>query len=132
MADLITIATQGHFGSVIDRIVAIATRGEYTDSLPFRAFLARLQDARSVAGIPFIITSGYRCPKHNKEIGGKSDSSHLKGIAADILVHTASERFIVTNGLIKAGFVRIGVGQNFIHVDMDVSKTQRLMWLYGY
>ncbi len=106
--------------------------GGYTDSLPFRAFLAKLQDARSVAGIPFIITSGYRCPKHNKEVGGKSDSSHLKGIAADILVHTASERFIVTNGLIKAGFVRIGVGQNFIHVDMDVSKPQRLMWIYGH
>ncbi len=29
MADLITIATQGHFGSVIDRIVAIATQGHF-------------------------------------------------------------------------------------------------------
>ena len=31
MADLTTIATQGHFGTVTDRIVAIATQGHYAE-----------------------------------------------------------------------------------------------------
>ena len=30
-----------------------------------------------------IITRGYSCPKHNQEIGSKSNSGHLKGKAAD-------------------------------------------------
>jgi len=104
--------------------------GEFVDSLPFRAFLAKLQDARNIASIPFVITSGYRCPEYNKAVGGKSDSSHLKGLAADIRAQTSSERFAIVNGLVKAGFVRIGMGRDFIHVDMDMSKPQHLMWVY--
>jgi hypothetical protein len=33
------------------------------------AFLARLEKAREIAGVPFKITSGYRCPKHNAVVG---------------------------------------------------------------
>jgi zinc D-Ala-D-Ala carboxypeptidase len=105
--------------------------GQFIDSLPFRAFLAKLQDARNIAGTPFVITSGYRCPKHNAEVGGKADSSHLKGIAVDIRTHISPDRFAIINGLIKAGFERVGIGSNFIHVDMDTVKPQRLMWIYG-
>jgi len=104
--------------------------GKFVDSLPFRAFLARLQDARHIAGIPFVITSGYRCPEHNSVVGGKTDSSHLKGIAADIRAHIASERFAIINGLIKAGFERFGIGRDFVHVDTDMSKPSRLIWIY--
>lgn len=104
--------------------------GELLDSLPFRAFLAKLQDARSMARTPFVITSGYRCPKHNKTVRGERDSSHLKGLAADIRAQTSSERFAIVDGLIKAGFTRIGIGRNFTHVDMDISKPQLVMWLY--
>jgi len=104
--------------------------GEIVDSLTFRAFLAKLQDARNLACIPFVITSGYRCKSHNKAIGGKADSSHLKGLAADIRAQTSSERFAIVDGLIKAGFVRVGIGKSFVHVDMDSSKPQRLMWVY--
>lgn len=31
-----------------------------------------------------VITSGYRCPNYNKEVGGVSNSAHLRGQAADI------------------------------------------------
>jgi uncharacterized protein YcbK (DUF882 family) len=35
---------------------------------------------------PIKITSGYRCPKHNKEVGGAKHSQHMNGTAADIEV----------------------------------------------
>lgn len=37
---------------------------------------------------PIIVSSGYRCPKLNKIVGGASSSQHLLGQAADI--HTKS------------------------------------------
>jgi zinc D-Ala-D-Ala carboxypeptidase len=104
--------------------------GKLLDSLPFRAFIAKLQDARNIAGIPFVITSGYRCLKHNKAVGGKPDSSHLMSVAVDIRIRTSSERFLIIGGLMKAGFARLGIGQKHIHVDMDVCKPQRLIWLH--
>ena len=43
-----------------------------------------LDPARRVFGGPVSVSSGYRCPKHNAEVGGVSGSQHLKGEAADI------------------------------------------------
>ena len=43
-----------------------------------------LDSARRVFGGPVSVSSGYRCPKHNAEVGGVSGSQHLKGEAADI------------------------------------------------
>jgi len=102
----------------------------FVDSLAFRAFVARLQYAREQAGIPFVITSGYRCAEHNKAVGGKGDSSHLKGLAADIRAQTSLERFKIIDGLIRAGLTRIGIAKTFIHVDISTDKPQRRMWVY--
>ncbi|MBD3181053.1 peptidase M15 [Candidatus Poribacteria bacterium] len=104
--------------------------GGILDTLAFRNFVVKLQDARDTSGIPFVITSGYRCFRHNKRIGGNSDSSHLKGIAADILTRTSSERYFILKSLIKAGFNRIGIGKNYIHADLDTDKPQFLIWTY--
>ncbi len=93
-------------------------------------FLKKLDKARDLAGVLFIITSGYRCPKHNKEVGGKPDSAHIKGLAADIECFRSRNRFKIIESLLRVGFTRIGVGKNFIHVDMDSSKPQRVIWTY--
>ena len=94
------------------------------------SFVWQLQTAMDIASVPFVITSGYRCPNHNHLVGGKKDSSHLKGLAADIRTGTSSDRFAIVDGLMKAGFVRIGIGKDFIHVDMDIDKPQHLIWVY--
>ena len=83
------------------------------------AFLQMLDDARSIAGIPFNITSGYRTKDRNKLVGGVSNSSHLVGKAVDIAVGSGGERYIVLNALIQAGFRRLGVAKTFIHADSD-------------
>lgn len=43
-----------------------------------------LNPLRELYGRPIIVTSGYRCPKLNKLVGGVKYSAHLDGRAADI------------------------------------------------
>ena len=93
-------------------------------------FLVRLDWARSIADVPFRITSGFRCPKHNKEIGGRPNSSHLRGLAADIACSNSEERYKIINALIMVGFKRIGIADSFIHVDYDLTKPQEVIWVY--
>jgi len=96
-----------------------------------QSFLVLLDQARDIAGIPFKITSGYRTKEHNEKVGGVPNSSHTKGHAADIAATSGSERWIIINALIKAGFNRIGVSNtNFIHVDNDPDKPANVLWTY--
>lgn len=43
-----------------------------------------LDPARRKLGKPVFVNSGYRCEKHNAEVGGVKNSQHMKGEAADI------------------------------------------------
>lgn len=45
---------------------------------------AVLDPAREKLGRPIRVNSGYRCPKHNAEVGGVAQSQHLLGEAVDI------------------------------------------------
>ena len=93
-------------------------------------FIERLDKARYVANVPFIITSGYRCPKHNEEIGGVPDSAHVKGLAADIKCTDSSSRFKIVDAAIACGLKRIGIGADFIHLDYDLEKPRPIIWTY--
>jgi len=88
----------------------------------------RLNIARLIAGVYFIINSACRCKKHNKLVGGSLTSSHLLGLAVDIAIKSPNDRFIIVNSLLSAGFTRIGVYKNFIHVDLDITKPQNVIW----
>ena len=45
-----------------------------------------LQPIRNIINLPMIISSGYRNKQVNKIVGGKPNSQHLKGQAADFIV----------------------------------------------
>lgn len=91
------------------------------------SFLAQMDNARDFAGVPFSVTSGYRCPVHNKAVGSTSQN-HPSGKAADIAVADGPTRLKIVMGLIRAGFRRIGVAKTFIHADsMDDIES---MWFY--
>jgi uncharacterized protein YcbK (DUF882 family) len=97
-------------------------------------FLKKLDRARELAKVPFKITSGFRTPQHNESLKkqgykASSNSSHLKGCAADIACKDSGTRQKIVNGLIMAGFTRIGIADTFIHCDTDKDKNDAI-WLY--
>ena len=58
------------------------TNPERIDNINYT--MERLDEIREKYGKPIIITSGYRCQELNTKVGGKSNSFHLKGLAADL------------------------------------------------
>ncbi len=92
--------------------------------------LLMLDQARAEARVPFVINSAYRCPEHNARVGGVRDSAHTLGAAVDIATLSSRARFAVLHALIMVGAERLGIGDTFIHVDVDDSKPDRVVWGY--
>lgn len=85
--------------------------------------------ARKIAGVPFVVTSGYRCEEHNKAVGGAKHSKHVLGQAADIkLPNDPSARFKILSACFKV-FERIGIAKDFVHVDVAHTDTP-VQWGY--
>ncbi len=87
-----------------------------------------LQQLRSTTGRRISITSGARCAKHNKRVGGSKNSQHLLGKAADFTVEGMTPKqvaaWLKTN--VGAGDVRFGLGQyrSWVHVDVRPTPAQ--------
>lgn len=92
--------------------------------------LEMLDEVRDKFDKPIHINSGFRTPAHNESVGGKSDSSHLKGLAVDISCNRSSDRFDLINCLLDVGFSRIGIASSFIHADIDPDKSIGVIWTY--
>ena len=73
-----------------------------------------LDPVREKLGMPIVVNSGYRCEKHNKDVGGVRNSQHLRGEAADI--HCADNKrlkqLIIENGK----FDQLITYPTFLHV----------------
>lgn len=90
-------------------------------------FMVRLQDARDYYGRPVAITSGMRCPEHNKEVGGKENSLHLFGMAADAKFYGIQDVYDYVQALMRAkimkmGVMRIHAGLYMVHADKSNNK----------
>jgi len=70
-----------------------------------------------LGGTPIQITSGYRTPEHNAEVGGKPKSQHMHGRAADIKVkgYTPAQ---VAKFAKEVGFTYTQVYPTWTHVDV--------------
>ena len=86
-----------------------------------------LDPLREQWGLPIRVTSGYRCPELNEEVGGVEDSWHMDGCAADISA-TDPERNVELMSLIRAmhlfGRFRLtecylGPKAKYIHIALD-------------
>ena len=95
-----------------------------------RVHMDMLNQARDLAGIPFVITSGSRCSQHNKDEGGRDTSDHLTGEGSDVEVKTSQQRFLILRAAFVAGFRRIGIGKTFIHLGTNENNPQKVQWLY--
>ncbi len=78
---------------------------------------------REYFGSPAIVTSGIRCEKHNKEVGGVSNSRHLQGKAIDMYVQSVSGEDLLSylQTLVNSGELRytyLITGSNACHFDI--------------
>lgn len=101
--------------------------GEDTISLHL---VNQLQRARDLLGYAITITSGCRCEKWNEQCGGSPTSAHLDGLASDISVASSEARYLLVCALLNAGLQRIGLGEGFLHVDVDYTRPTPSMFLY--
>ena len=92
-----------------------------------RKLVEKLQAVRDEIGNPIHITSGCRCAKQNKAEKGKTFSAHLSGFAADISCIHSTKRKILLPVLCQM-FSRVGLRGSFIHVDIDPTKSQDVLW----
>jgi uncharacterized protein YcbK (DUF882 family) len=90
-----------------------------------------LDPAREKLGSPIVVNSGYRCPKHNKEVGGATNSQHLLGQAADIRFQVSGFKIqdlakaIVENGK----YDQLILYPTFVHVSWKRTGQNRRMVL---
>lgn len=89
-----------------------------------------LDQAREIAGIPFMLTSAYRSATFDKSKGRSGTGAHTLGKAVDIRCYSLQSRFKIVSALLQAGFKRIGIAENFIHADTSNVHTQDVIWLY--
>ena len=83
-----------------------------------------LDPARRKLGKPVFVNSGYRCEKHNTEVGGVANSQHMKGEAADLRIDGKPEklaRIIVENGV----YDQVIVYSTFVHVSYKKNGVNR-------
>lgn len=83
-----------------------------------------LQVIRNYFNKPVTINSGYRCQKHNKNVGGAKSSRHTQGMAADIVVKGVKP-LEVAKFAETIGIRGIGLYDSFVHID---SRTTKFFW----
>lgn len=92
-------------------------------------FMSKLDYARKVAGIPFVVNSAFRTKEYELSKGRTGTSSHCKGVAVDIRCNSTLSRYRIVFAALSANIRRIGIGKNFIHLDCDSTKPDAI-WLY--
>ena len=87
-----------------------------------------IEEARTIAGVPFIITSGLRTSAQNQSAQGVDNSAHLRGLGVDLACSDAQARFFMLVGLVRVGFRRLGIYDHHVHADCDDSLPQNVVW----
>ena len=86
-----------------------------------------VQQIRDQFGKSITVTSGYRCPTHNKRIGGATGSRHSKGDAADIVVSGVAPKEVAkyaeSIGIKGIGLYETNADGHFTHIDTRDVKS---------
>ncbi len=96
-----------------------------------------LQPLRDYLGCPFIVSSGFRCAELNKKVGGRSNSQHLLGEAADFVVpqRNLKDVFNYIKGHLKYDqllFEYDSSGNRWIHVSYRADGKNRRQAIDNY
>jgi zinc D-Ala-D-Ala carboxypeptidase len=89
-----------------------------------------LQPLRDSVGKPLVVSSGYRCPRLNRAIGGSATSQHMEGRAADIVCFSLDTKKLFKRVLeLKLPFDQLiyegGRQSIWVHVSFDPDRDRR-------
>jgi hypothetical protein len=102
---------------------------------------------RRQLNVPFKITSAARCVKHNHDVGGKPNSTHLPGDpatctpiwkgqsrAVDIstVTWTGDQKALAVIAALTNG-MRVGLAKSFLHFDVEhqLPTYSEKIWIYA-
>lgn len=89
------------------------------------------QSIRDRFGAAVVVNSGYRCPVHNKAVGGAYGSKHTEGKAADIKVSGVAPsevaKYAESIGIKGIGLYETAADGFFVHID---TRDKKAFW-YG-
>lgn len=103
--------------------------------VPQDKFIRCLEQLRKDYNKPIVISSGYRCKKHNLIIGGVMESAHTQGLAADIKISGKNAHELLKHAF-SLGFTGIGIQQKgfptsrYIHLDIAMGLLRPNIWSY--
>ena len=91
-----------------------------------KRIIKALDYARNQVGLPFHINSGYRSEKHNRDVGGVSNSQHKLGNAADVGISSQELGDSIEYWIKDYLGDDCGIGRynTFIHVDCRNTKAR--------
>lgn len=95
-----------------------------------QSFLNIMDKIRELVDRPLTITSAYRSTEYDKSKGRSGNSAHTKGVGVDFKAVDSAVRYAIIEAAISLGVNRIGVGETFVHVDIDKSLPQNVIWTY--
>lgn len=110
---------------------------EMPANMPPQKLIDLLENIREHFNKPLIINSGYRCPTHNKKIGGASKSRHIVGDAVDFIIKDVRTKDVMKYVISKYDKEPFGIAisvntsseyKGFIHLDV---RGYRARWGYN-
>ena len=101
-------------------------------------FMANLERLRVAFGRPMVVTSGHRCPDHNKRVASTGrDGPHTHRRAVDVQVARGEAYHLVRIALGQGTFSGIGLKQHgmgrFVHLDdlpAAPGRPRPTVWTY--
>jgi zinc D-Ala-D-Ala carboxypeptidase len=84
--------------------------------------LLALERLRADIGKPITVQSGFRCRRHNMDVGGNLDSYHCRGMAADISVRGVRPDMLASTAARIPAFGGIITYQWGVHVDIGPKR----------
>ena len=87
---------------------------------PDRILVELADQVRAHFGKPGIRSSGLRCPRHNRDCGGVTNSRHLSGKALDFRIQatTAAQVLAYVQTLPQVRYA-YAIDQDYIHMDVE-------------
>jgi len=92
----------------------------------FYRHVGLLEALMSRVGFPLVVTSGYRCGRHNRRVGGSAKSWHLL-FATDVAPEDggADRVMAIYEAALDSAFGGIGRYDGHVHLDL---RPERLIW----